>query len=311
MIFLDNTISTSPYFNLALEEYFFKQIEDDSIILWRSENAIVVGKHQNTLAEINMPYAQSKNIKIARRLSGGGTVYHDLGNLNFTFIQTGEKEKLVDFAKFLKPIINALAELGVEAIQGKRNELLVEGKKISGNAEHTFKNRVLHHGTLLFNTKLDVLIKSLRINPLKYQDKAIKSVQSRVVNLNQYISGDFDHFRSTLANSLKKQFEIETNYVISDIEIEEIKRLEKEKYQTWDWNFGYSPTYTLSKVLKTNDGEVPMKISVKKGLINEITLEGDNVSHVEELKKLEGKFHKPEIVRPITNALGVDAMELF
>lgn len=311
MIFLDNTISTSPYFNLALEEYFFKQIEDDSIILWRSENAIVVGKHQNTLAEINMPYAQSQNIKIARRLSGGGTVYHDLGNLNFTFIQTGEKEKLVDFAKFLKPIINALAELGVEAIQGKRNELLVEGKKISGNAEHTFKNRVLHHGTLLFNTKLDVLIKSLRINPLKYQDKAIKSVQSRVINLNQYISGDFDHFRSTLANSLKKQFEIETNYVISDIEIEEIKRLEKEKYQTWDWNFGYSPTYTLSKVLKTNDGEVPMKISVKKGLINEITLEGDNVSHVEELKKLEGKFHKPEIVRPITNALGVDAMELF
>lgn len=311
MIFFDNTLSTSPYFNLALEEYFFKQIEEDSIILWRSDNAIVVGKHQNTLAEINMPYAQSQNIKIARRLSGGGTVYHDLGNLNFTFIQTGEKEKLVDFAKFLKPIITALADLGVEAIQGKRNELLVEGKKISGNAEHTFKNRVLHHGTLLFNTKLDVLIKSLRINPLKYQDKAIKSVQSRVVNLNQYIGGDFDHFRSTLAHSLKRQFEIESNYTLGDTQIAEIKKLEKEKYQTWDWNFGYSPTYTLSKVLKTNDGEVPMKISVKKGLINEITLEGDNVSHVEELKKLEGKFHKPEIVRPITNALGVDAMELF
>jgi lipoate-protein ligase A len=311
MIFFDNTISTSPYFNLALEEYFFKQIEDDSIILWQSENAIVVGKHQNTLAEINMPYAQAQGIKIARRLSGGGTVYHDLGNLNFTFIQTGEKDKLVDFAKFLKPIIKALAELGVEAIQGKRNELLVEGKKISGNAEHTFKNRVLHHGTLLFNTKLDVLIKSLRINPLKYQDKAIKSVQSRVVNLNQYIDGDFDHFRSTLANSLKKQFEIESNYALSDTQVAEIKKLEKEKYQTWDWNFGYSPTYTLSKILKTNKGEVAMKISVRKGLINEITLEGDDATQFEELKKLEGQLHKPEVVKPFTDALGVDVMELF
>ncbi|MFY0671905.1 MAG: lipoate--protein ligase [Bacteroidia bacterium] len=312
MIFFNNNLSTSPYFNLALEEYFFKQLKEDSIILWRSKNAIVVGKHQNTLAEINMPYAQSQNIEIARRLSGGGTVYHDLGNLNFTFIQTGEKDKLVDFTRFLNPIIKALADLGVEAIQGKRNELLVDGKKISGNAEHTFKNRVLHHGTLLFNTQLDVLIKSLRINPLKYQDKAIKSVQSRVVNLNKYLDIEFDQFRTSVSESLKNQFAIENDYELNQAQIEEIKNLEKEKYLTWEWNFGYSPTYGLSKSLSINDKEFIIKIFVKKGIISEISLEGAQKSDlVAALKKLEGQLHKPDVVKPFANALGVDVMEFF
>ncbi len=310
MIFYDNTFSTSPYFNLALEEYFFKQIKEDSIILWQSKNAIVVGKHQNALAEINLPFALENNIDIVRRLSGGGTVFHDLGNLNFTFIQTGEKEKLVDFSRFLKPIIMALAELGIEASQGKRNELLVDGKKISGNAEHTFKNRVLHHGTLLFNSNLSTLIKSLRINPLKYQDKAIKSVQSRVVNIQDHLSNtDFNTFRKSLKNSLMQQFEIECEYELNENDKLQINTLEKEKYRTWDWNYGYSPSYTLNKILNFNGQNINFKIEVKKGEI--LNIESDNDSFYAIIKNLIGQAHRPNVLEPIANKLKIDVMQFF
>ena len=153
------------YFNLALEEYLLMHEVDDYFVLWQSEPAVVVGKHQNTLAEINYRFVSEKNIRVARRLSGGGTVYHDQGNLNFTYIANGEPGKLVDFKRFIEPVIHFLGTLGIDAQQGLKNEILVRGKKISGNAEHVYKNRVLHHGTLLFHSDLHLLRECLRVIP--------------------------------------------------------------------------------------------------------------------------------------------------
>jgi len=308
MIFIDNK-STDPYFNLALEEYLFKK-DQEVVMLWQNDNAIVVGKHQNTLSEINYPEVLAKDIKVVRRLSGGGTVFHDLGNLNFTFIQNGEREKLVDFARFLRPVIEALAGLGLDAYQGKRNEIMLKGKKISGNAEHTFKSRVLHHGTLLFDTELQVLISSLRVNPLKFEDKAIKSVQSRVTNISHHLEGhDLDSFRGFLANALKSHFAIAENYELSPEEIEEVKVLADEKYKSWEWNFGYSPSYKLSKSIEIDGAPRELSIEVKKGLI--VELKSNYEALERSLFELNGQAHKLEVVEKCDLPLGIKPIDLF
>ena len=176
--------NTNPYFNLAAEEYVLRNFKENCFMLWRNRPSIIVGKHQNTLAEINVDYVKEKNIDVVRRLSGGGAVFHDLGNLNFTFIKNAEKEEaLVDFKKYVEPVLEVLQHLGVNAKFEGRNDIMIDGKKISGNAEHVFKKRVLHHGTLLFSSQMADLSNALKVNPLKYQDKGGKSVRSRVTNL--------------------------------------------------------------------------------------------------------------------------------
>ena len=308
MIFIDQR-ATDPYFNLALEEHLFKG-DEDVVMLWQSKNAIVVGKHQNTLSEINYPVVLDQGIDVARRLSGGGTVYHDLGNLNFTFIQTGEREKLVDFKKFLDPVMKALNAMGLETYQGKRNEIMLAGKKISGNAEHTFKNRVLHHGTLLFNSNISTLIKSLRVNPLKFQDKAIKSVQSRVTNISDHLSGiDFEQFREWLATSLKEQFGIEKDYELSSTDITEVENLIDQKYKTWDWIFGYSPSYVLAKTIELSEEELELEISVKKGLIENITSHPGELNGA--LNKFKGQPHKLQLFEEMELPEGLRAIDFF
>ena len=187
--------STDPYFNLAAEEYVLKNFPDNCFMLWQNENTIVVGKHQNTLAEINMDYIREKTIKVVRRLSGGGAVYHDLGNLNFTFIMNGHEGHLVDFKKYTLPVIQVLQKLSVDArFQGK-NSLTINGKKFSGNAEHIYRKRVLHHGTILFSSLTEDLQLALKVNPLKYKSKAVKSIRSRVTNVKEHLSQDIDLFR--------------------------------------------------------------------------------------------------------------------
>lgn len=314
MIFIDNRWSTSATFNLAFEEYLFKNVEEDLIMIWRSAPSIIVGKHQNALAEINYPFVESKGLPVVRRLSGGGTVYHDLGNLNFTFMLSGERGKLVDFSKFIAPIIKALDALGVTAEQGKRNEILVDKKKISGNAEHTFRNRVLHHGTLLFDADLGALVQALRVNPLKFTDKAIRSVQSRVVNLKTYLPNlSFDDFRAHLNASLKKQFAIENEFVLTDDIRTEIEHLEREKYQTWDWNFGYSPNYKLHKLVKYKGIELEMSVEVKKGMIEAIHHQEEVDDALLELfSEIKGLRHQPEILKPlIAEVDGIALMDFF
>jgi len=287
---------TDPYFNLAAEEYFFHHFSDDIFMLWQNQQSIIIGKHQNTLSEINYQYVKKNNIAVVRRLSGGGTVYHDTGNLNFTFIQNARKEFPVDFKNFTQPILDVLHKLGVDARHGLKNDLLIGEKKISGNAEHIFKNRILHHGTLLFSSRLKDLNEAIHTNPEKYLDKAVKSRRSTVTNISDHLKQpmSISEFSQHILNHI---FTISTNAVMYDLkenDIQSIKDLSVNKYQSWEWNYGYSPSYQISK--SSDDTEV--KVTVEKGIITEalIKLNGTDEQISGLLINLP---HKEETIREV------------
>ncbi|HOQ49218.1 MAG TPA: biotin/lipoate A/B protein ligase family protein, partial [Candidatus Kapabacteria bacterium] len=237
--------STEPYFNLAAEEYFFNNFSENIFMLWRNSPAIIVGKHQNTLAEINYDYVKENNIKVVRRMTGGGAVFHDLGNINFTFIETGESEKLVDFRKYVQPILDILLKLGVNAKFEGRNDLTIDGKKFSGNAEHVYKNRILHHGTILFPAKMSDLSQALNVKDVKY---TVKSVRSRVTNVSEHLQTPLTvlEFINLVFNHILEMYEDAKIYEITEEDIKKINELVEKKYSTWEWNFGYSPEYNFS-----------------------------------------------------------------
>ncbi|MDP2336904.1 MAG: lipoate--protein ligase [Bacteroidota bacterium] len=271
-----NQSNTDPYFNLAAEEYFLKNFQEDFFMLWRSRPSVVVGKHQNALAEINHEFVQKNQIPVARRLSGGGTVFHDPGNVNFTFIRNVAKIQEVNFNVFTVPIVEALKKLGVEAYTTGRNDLLIEGKKISGNAEHIHKNRVLHHGTLLFDSHLEDLKGALKADLSKFEDKAVQSKRSEVTNIANYLPnplsvGDFKDF---LFTEIRKNIPESKVYEPTEADNEAIQKLSIEKYQTWNWIFGYSPRYRFTNKLETENGEIHINLLVEKGLLVEVSLSG-------------------------------------
>jgi len=269
--------NTNPYFNLATEEYVLKNFADDSFMLWRNEPSIIVGKHQNTLAEINLDYVNSNHIKVVRRLSGGGAVFHDLGNINFTFISKGDHHTLVDFRKFTEPILEVMLKLGIEARFEGRNDLTIDGRKFSGNAEHVYKDRVLHHGTLLFSAMMTDLSSALNVDPSKFSDKAVKSVRSRVTNISEHLKEpmEIEDFMELVRNHVKEKYPDALTIELSDNDHLQIEKLVYEKYSTWDWNFGYSPKYNFKKQLKTGGGHIEMNLLVENGFITEAKIFGD------------------------------------
>jgi lipoate-protein ligase A len=268
---------TDPYFNLAAEEYVLKHFERDCFMLWRNEPSIIVGKHQNTLAEINAGYVKENQIKVVRRLSGGGAVFHDLGNLNFTFTASGENHQLVDFRKFTLPILEVMQKLGIGAKFEGRNDLTIDGRKFSGNAEHVFKNRVLHHGTLLFSSMMSDLSDALNVDPMKFQDKAVKSVRSRVTNISEHLKNPLTvlEFRDLILQHVMESTPGAERYSFSQADIEAIAKLRDEKYSTWEWNFGYSPKYNFRKAVKTNGGKLEVTLEVVNGIIETAKFYGD------------------------------------
>lgn len=268
---------TDPYFNLAAEEYVLKNFSRDCFMLWRNEPSIIVGKHQNTLAEINANFVKENHIKVVRRLSGGGAVFHDLGNLNFTFIASGEHHQLVDFRKFTLPILEVMQKLGIEAKFEGRNDLTIEGRKFSGNAEHVYKNRVLHHGTLLFSAQITDLSNALIVDPTKFQDKAVKSVRSRVTNISEHLKSPLTvlEFRDLILQHVMESTPGAESYSFTDEDISAIRKLKNEKYITWDWNFGYSPKYNFRKTVKTNGGKLEVTLEVVNGVIANARFFGD------------------------------------
>ena len=275
MLLINNT-NTNAYFNLAMEEYFLKNTNEDIFLLWQNENSIIVGKNQNTLSEINYDYVKENNIKVVRRLSGGGAVFHDLGNINFTFISCNDNS-FSDFKKFTMPIVEALKELNVHAEFSGRNDLLIDGQKFSGNAQYNYKNKVMHHGTLLFSSEINDLSNALKVKPSKFQGKSVKSVKSRVTNISSHLDKKMTvlEFKDYLMDFINKRDENSHFYELNDKDVESINKLVEEKYSTWEWNFGYSPKYSLNNELKYPGGNVEFSLDVHDGLIKDIKFFGD------------------------------------
>lgn len=273
--------SLDPYFNLASEEYLLDTCTDDVFMLWQNAPSVIIGKNQNAYAEVNVPYTESHHITVVRRLTGGGAVFHDPGNVNFTFITKAPDQPQIDFAAFATPIIEALAEMGVPAELNGRNDITSGGLKISGNAQCVHRRAdgtkmLLHHGTLLYDADMSELAGSLRVNKAKLQSKGIKSVTSRVGNIRtignlQMTAGDF---MQSLARFAEDRFAT-TAETFTEAETEGITRLRNEKYSTWEWNFGRSPEYGNTKTARFPFGTVTADYTVDHGVITKLSLSGD------------------------------------
>ncbi|MEI6174122.1 MAG: lipoate--protein ligase [Bacteroidota bacterium] len=304
--------NTDPYFNLATEEFVLKNFEDDSFMLWRNAPSIIVGKHQNTLAEINVEYVKQNNIPVVRRLSGGGAVFHDLGNLNFTFIRKGQTETLVDFRRYTEPILEVLQKMGIDAKFEGRNDLTIGGKKFSGNAEHIWKNRILHHGTLLFSSHMPDLSQALNADPLKFQDKSVKSVRSRVTNISDHLREPMDvmQFAAMIEAHITEKYPDTRLIELSPEDHDRIHDLTREKYSTWEWNFGYSPNYNFRKIMRTaKSGTIEFDLDVHNGTIRHIRIFGDYFSRfdTEEIETaLTGIAHQEPAIRIALQPFRVD-----
>lgn len=308
MIFIYNK-SLDPYYNLAAEEYLVKNSNDEIFMLWQNDNTIVIGRNQNTLSEINYDYVKENNINVVRRMSGGGAVFHDIGNINFTFILNSEGD-FSNYEKFTNPIIEFLKTLGVEAALSGRNDLVIGDKKISGNAQYMYKNRILHHGTLLYSAEGNKLANSLRVSEDKIKSKGIKSVKSRVTNIADHIDNPFDahEFIKRLSEFMRKNGNISCEYDLENDRMH-IKKLRDEKYATWDWNFGYSPKYTFNKKERFTFGSVEICMNVSSnGIIEDIKIFGDFFSKndIKELETLiKGKKHEHSEINHLLSSLNI------
>ena len=275
--YLDLT-TTDPAWNLAVEEYVFDHLPKNRmyVMLWQNDHAIIIGKHQNTLAEINESYVKEQGIRVVRRLSGGGAVYHDMGNLNFTVIDDAEGEGL-DFGRFCDIVIRALSKVGIHAERNGRNDMTIDGKKFSGNAQYVRQGRVMHHGTILFDSNASVLANALRVDPAKIQAKGIKSVRSRVTNVRPCLPQDMTlpQFRQVLLESILEQFPGEA-YALTGADNTAIQAIKESRYDTWDWNYGHSPACTVTKKQRIEGcGTVEAYIDMDKGCIRSISFRGD------------------------------------
>lgn len=293
--------SHDPAYNLALEEYLYRSVNEGHpgyFLLWQNAPSIIVGRFQNTAQEVNRPFVEERGIRVVRRISGGGAVYHDLGNVNYSFIVPNDEGTPFDFARHARPVIDALAKLGVEAESGGRNDLVIDGRKFSGSAQHMDRRRLLHHGTLLFNSDLSVLEQALNVDEEKFTSKGFKSVRSRVTNILPMLPEPIsvEEFIDALRGALSGT----DTSSLDEAQLSEIRRLRDEKYATWEWNWGASPEFTERKVHRFPWGKVEALLNVKEGVIRQARFYGDyfGTEHREEIEKLlEGRFYREEALR--------------
>ncbi len=301
MILIDNLQHTDASLNLALEEYCLRNLdttEQDYLLFYINAPSIIIGKNQNTLEEINFQYVQENNIQVVRRISGGGAVYHDFGNLNFSFITKFDRSSVLNFKKFAGPVADALQTLGVDATLNGRNDIVVGERKISGNAQHSSKKNMFSHGTLLFDSDLSQVVEALNVKMEKIESKGLKSVRSRVANISEFLTSPIhiSDFKDLLIAQL---FKNETPEILQLTEEQwiEVYALANEKYRSWEWNFGKSPDFNLQQSSRIEGvGQIDFRVNVAQGHIINLKIYGDFLGHgdISELEKAaEGLKFEP------------------
>lgn len=307
MLFIDNQNITDPRINLAIEEYALKNLDinETYLLFYINEPSIIIGKNQNTIEEINTEYVEENGIHVVRRLSGGGAVYHDLGNLNFSFITKDDGESFHNFRKFTEPVIEALHKLGVNAELSGRNDIVVGGRKISGNAQFSTRGRMFSHGTLMLDSEIDSVVSALKVKKDKIESKGIKSVRSRVANISEFLPEkiSIEEFRSLLLKSIFHDSKDIPQYHLTDEDWKNIHELSKQRYQNWDWNYGRSPKFNLQNSHRFPVGQIDIRLEVNKGIIENCKIYGDffgvgDVSDIEQ--RLIGlRYEKNELEQGI------------
>ena len=309
---------TDPRINLAIETFLLKHLTLDEPILlfYINEPSIIIGRNQNTIEEINTEYVEKNHIHIVRRLSGGGAVYHDFGNLSFCFITKDDGNSFRDFGKFTEPVIQSLHKMGVEgaALIG-RNDLVIDGQKFSGNAMYSTNGRMTAHGTIMFDSDVEAVVGALKVRKDKIESKGIKSIRSRVTNIRPYLSDDYQYittkeFRDKLLLNI---FDVDSReevkeYKLTDEDWEKIEEISNEYYRNWDWNYGKSPKFELIRRHRFPIGSVEFQMNVDKGKIKNIRIYGDffglgEISDVEE--KLTGIKYEPQAIGEVFDEMDI------
>lgn len=279
MLFIDNEQHYDPMINLAIEEYCLKYLdpEETYLLFYINQPSIIIGKNQNTIEEINTKYVEDNGIKVVRRLSGGGAVYHDKGNLNFSFITKDDGDSFHNFKKFTEPVIKALEKLGVKAELSGRNDIMADGRKISGNAQFATRGRIFSHGTLLFDSEIEHVVSALNVKKEKIESKGIKSIRSRVANISELMDQKMttEEFRKILLSYIFDTNGDVPQYRLTEKDWEKIHEISRDRYQKWEWNYGRSPKFNLQHSKRFPAGSIDLRLEVKKGMIQDCKIFGD------------------------------------
>lgn len=285
LYYVDTGNQHDPAINLALEEYLLRQpqFNDDVLLLYINDPCIIIGCHQNAIEEINLKYIDQHHIHVIRRLSGGGAVYHDLGNLNFSFITHFQPNYFTNFKLFTEPVIRCLKSLGVPAQLNARSDILIDGEKISGNAQYISQGRLVSHGTLLFNSDLSQMREALHVQENQIVSKGIKSIRSRVVNISPFLnpSISLEEFKSALLASYFENSPDNYSHSLNSEDWQQIHTLADARYRQWEWNYGHSPAFTLEKHFRHAEGEIGARLYVEKGIIQSILFFSDELNLID------------------------------